>query len=250
MKTEIISKFDDELSRHTRTADVLAELYKAFDLFNKDYFNNTLEIPAIIIESRGKRKYTLGWCSSSRTWRDESTGEYRFELNIVSEALHRGLEKVMTTLLHEMVHLYCGQNDIKETSRNCIYHNTRFKEEAEKRGLTLEYDKEIGWSYSELNEDAKEKLKSYDLSEEVFALHKRDFEEEIRIINARPNGPIIIGEDTQAILDDGLTVEIPKKKKQARKYICNCLQPKIFRATKELDGIFCVECNSFFKEET
>lgn len=37
------------------------------------------------------------------------------------------------SLLHEICHLYCNRNGIKETSRNGYYHNKKFKEVAETR---------------------------------------------------------------------------------------------------------------------
>ena len=54
-------------------------------------------------------------------------------------------------------------NEIKDTSRNGVYHNKRFKEEAEKRALVIEYDKRIGWSVTrptpELTAFVKQKWK-------------------------------------------------------------------------------------------
>jgi len=45
-----------------------------------------------------------------------------------------------------MVHLYCRENGIKETSRGGGYHNGKFKEEAEKRGLTCYQCGAAGWN--------------------------------------------------------------------------------------------------------
>ena len=52
----------------------------------------------------------------------------------------------LATLVHEMMHLYNLAKGIKDSIRGNTYHNRRFKLEAEKRGLRIEYDKRIGWS--------------------------------------------------------------------------------------------------------
>lgn len=39
------------------------------------------------------------------------------------------------TIIHELVHVYCDQNSIKDTSRNGYYHNAKFKKIAEQFGL-------------------------------------------------------------------------------------------------------------------
>ena len=44
---------------------------------------------------------------------------------------------------------YCQLNGIQDTSRGNTYHNKRFKEEAEKRGLLIDYDPKIGHSITQ-----------------------------------------------------------------------------------------------------
>lgn len=55
------------------------------------------------------------------------------------------VEQIIVTMIHELVHVYCDQNDIKDTSRGCSYHNKRFKEIAESFGLECVPDKKIGY---------------------------------------------------------------------------------------------------------
>ena len=54
-----------------------------------------------------------------------------------------------------MAHLYCLKNGIKDTSRNCTYHNKRIKEVGEAHGLIISYSSAIGWSITTQNEEAK-----------------------------------------------------------------------------------------------
>ena len=58
----------------------------------------------------------------------------------------------MGTLMHEMVHYYCQLNGIADVSQNGRYHNKKFKEEAEKRGLVISWGQYIGWSITKPDE--------------------------------------------------------------------------------------------------
>lgn len=212
------------------TKIVIAELHRAFKMFNENLFNNGLPEPAILIQSRGNKKLTLGWCSVQKIWKNEITEEEKYEINIVAEALNRGVYPVMTTLLHEMVHLYNLVNGIKDTSRGNTYHNMKFKQTAESHGLLIEHADKIGWSVSELQGTTMNLIDSYEFDEAVFSLGRRDFDAE----------------------------EKPKKKKKSssRKYICPECGTSI-RASKDVN-ICCADCSNveegkmvmFYKEPT
>ena len=60
--------------------------------------------------------------------------------------MSRPIENTIATLIHEMTHHYCAMAGIKDTSRGGTYHNKKFKQEAEKRGLIIGYDPRIGHS--------------------------------------------------------------------------------------------------------
>lgn len=51
-----------------------------------------------------------------------------------------------------MVHYYCQLNGIADVSQNGRYHNKKFKEEAEKRGLVISWGQYIGWSITKPDE--------------------------------------------------------------------------------------------------
>lgn len=102
------------------------ELQRLFDLFNTRYYNGELKHPVITIQSnggRGQQRLALGWCTCNKVWLDHSNNNYYYEITICSEYLYRSVEEICTTLLHEMVHLYCNENGIKDTSRGNTYHN-------------------------------------------------------------------------------------------------------------------------------
>ena len=106
----------------------------AFEVFNEVYFGNSLPPIVICIMSSPR---TNGHYTVNREWRVDQ--DRLHEINISAEYLDRPIENVMATLCHEMVHYYCALNSIADTCQGGRYHNKRFKEEAEKRGLRISY---------------------------------------------------------------------------------------------------------------
>ena len=123
----------------TTISKATAFLEEAFNVLNRHYFNGELPKAIITIQS-SPRAY--GHFTTYDAWKNKDKGFK--EINIGAESLDRPLANTIATLIHEMVHLYCFVNDIKDTSRGNTYHNKRFKAEAEQRGLIIEYDKKIG----------------------------------------------------------------------------------------------------------
>lgn len=194
---------------------VIKKLESLFDQANNKFYNGELERPVITVSPDTKGSY--GWCTSWRAWKEEDKEGGYFEINLCSEHLSRPFEEVLGTLMHEMVHLYCAINEIKDTSRSGTYHNKKFKEIAESHGLILHQDQKYGWIGRELNDEGKKFLES--VKSEGFALHRQS------------------------------PVEIKKeaKKSSSRKYICPCCG-LIVRATKEVK-IICADCNVMLELE-
>lgn len=119
-------------------------LDKIFKLLNAEYFDGKLPSVIITIQSTPK---AYGHFTAYDAWHTENEGFK--EINIGAGTLDRPIENVTATLLHEMVHEYCLLHGIKDTSRAGQYHNKRFKQEAEKRGLHIDYNSRIGWSVTE-----------------------------------------------------------------------------------------------------
>ena len=104
------------------------------------------EIPAVVIiiasgtEGRQARwgHYAPGsWVTGAQA---------RPEIMISGEGLRRDARSVLGTLLHEAAHALAAARGIKDTSRQGRYHNKAFKAHAEELGITVEFDKRIGWS--------------------------------------------------------------------------------------------------------
>ena len=117
-----------QLTSYNRVAGYLN---KVFDILNEEFFESELSRPTITIQSTPK---AYGHFSLREdTWVSKLGGTH--EINIGAGTLSRPIEEVVATLLHEMVHYYNHVNGIQDCSRGNTYHNRRFKEAAEARGL-------------------------------------------------------------------------------------------------------------------
>lgn len=187
-----------------------------FQVLNDVYFESALPMPVITIMSSPRSN---GHFTVNEVW---SANEDRLhEINISAEHLDRPIENICATLCHEMVHYFCNLNQIPDTSQHGRYHNKRFKEEAEKRGLIIAKGKNIGWSITSPS------------GEFVRLIHEHGIEKPLRINRD--------GEMMQAIGVNGTSAGgALKKKTSTRKYICvGC--GNSFRATKDLN-VLCMDC--------
>lgn len=155
------------------------ELYRAFHLLNDKLYGGSLNEPAILIQHQGTRtKNVYGWCTINKIWRTEDKRISKYEINITAEYLNRDITEVIQTLIHEMVHLYCSENDIKETSRNGNYHNKKFKDYAERVGLNVEKSKSSGFNITSLRPETKIMIEQLNLDREAFIMKRYTWEDE------------------------------------------------------------------------
>ena len=135
-----------QLTTYARAAGYLS---KIFNLLNEQYFENSLQKPVISIMA------TAGAYGHFVLREDacESANGYLCEINIGAATLNRPIENVVATLLHEMIHYHNFVNGVKDTSRGNTYHNRRFKEAAEARGLIVEHHPVYGWSITSPADD-------------------------------------------------------------------------------------------------
>ncbi|MGN1109233.1 MAG: SprT-like domain-containing protein [Oscillospiraceae bacterium] len=143
----------------TTMAELSASMMAAFNAINEHYYNGELEKPVITFKE-GKRKSAYGWIETRKQW-VQGKNE-RYEINISIDYIgDRSVEQSISTLMHEMAHLYNLQHSIKDTSRGGVYHNKKFKETAETHGLIIEFNEHIGWSLTKLKEEAKIWIKDH-----------------------------------------------------------------------------------------
>lgn len=202
------------------------KLETAYDIFNKHYFDGSL--PKVIITIQSSRG-AYGHCTTYKAW--ASGDELRYELNLGAEYLNRPIENVLATLMHEMVHIYCMENGLKDTSNMGRYHNKIFKTEAEKRGLIISKAEHIGWSKTQPSDQFICNIQSWGLADAC---------ESYRFGGHEDTGADNYGADGSDN-DTGIAVVMkPKKPSSTRKYICPVCGNSV-RATKDVN-ILCLDC--------
>jgi len=150
---------------------IINKLENLFDILNNIYFENKLSIPIITVQSTPK---AFGHCSTKKIWRDgiDNNNDARYEINIGAEFLNQSSNNIAAVMCHEMIHLFCLENEIADTCQKGRYHNKIFKAEIEKRDLTVDYDRAIGYSMTKPTEIFIEKLYKADYTLEIpFARH-------------------------------------------------------------------------------
>lgn len=191
-------------------AEMQAALQAAFNAINRDFYGGKLE-KVIITVKEGKKKAAFGWIETAKNWKQN--GVDRHEINISADYIgERTVVQTITTLMHEMAHLYNLQNGIKDTTRSGLYHNKKFKDTAEAHGLQVEQASDIGWSITTATPDTKKWI-TENVPIKQFGVYKQVAEKD-------PKGG--------------------GSKQSSRKYVCQKCG-LIARLTKEA-AIMCVDC--------
>lgn len=205
-----------ELTSYNRVAGYLN---KVFDLLNAEFFENALSRPTITIQSTPK---AYGHFSLREdTWISKLGGTH--EINIGAGTLSRPIEEVAATLLHEMVHYFNYELGIQDCSRGNTYHNRRFKEAAEARGLIVTHSDKYGWSHTSPSDRLLEFIMDNDLTD--ILINRNEYV-----------GFRITGTGTHS----GAGAVLPPKKTSTRKYICPCCGMSV-RATRAVN-VACMDC--------
>ena len=209
------------MKQTTKMSRAVGQLEKMYNVLNLDKFGGALPVPVITVQSKPG---TYGHCSRARIWQRKEENTY--EMNIAAEQLSAPIEEIIDTLLHEMVHLYCRENEIKEVSRGGKYHNKKFKELAEKVGLKCVDTGIHGWNTVGTGNDA---LIEYALEKgwNEIMLNRESVGARIRIPGA-------------GTAHDGEPVREGKRPSSTRKLKCPCCGNSV-RATKVVN-IICGDC--------
>ena len=195
-----------------KISEITEFLESAFDILNDKYFSG--ELPKVVITVQSSPR-TYGHYTKYNAWSDSEKG-FR-EINLSAENLDRSVFLTISTLTHEMVHHYCDLKGIKDCSRNGTYHNKRFKEQAEQRGLIIEYDSKIGYSITSPSEEL------------------------IDFVNEMGWGDIDLSRNGTDLISGGGSSGRTTKPSSTRKYICPCCGNSC-RATKNIN-IGCLDCS-------
>lgn len=205
-----------ETIKTSRSAGYLEKIFRAL---NSKYFEGQIEEPIITIQSTPR---AYGHITVAKTWR-KADGELCHELNVGAGTLDRSIECVVSTVLHEMVHLWNLQNGIQDCSRGGTYHNRKFRDAAEARDLQISYDPRIGWSITEPTDALVEFIIAQGW-EDIHMGRSDGF-------TARGTGKGVAG---------GITPPPTPRPSSTRKLICPCCGQSV-RATKAVN-ILCGDC--------
>ena len=217
-------------------ADINKYLELAFDKLNEIYFEGKLPPVAITIMS-SPRSYAH--ISVHKIWKSDK--EYYHELNLSAEYIHRNIENVMASLVHEATHLYNMEiAGIKDTSNGGRYHNSNFKKQAELRDLKIDYDKTIGWSITSPTSKFIQTLKDNGLYGDGINLYRITG----RSLDPKTGG----GLDGTGGGDGVSTGGSVKKPSSTRKYICIQCGLSV-RATKDV-RLICMDCDVMLVKTT
>lgn len=213
-----------------KTSRSAGYLEKIFRVLNREYFEDSLEEPIITIQSTPR---AYGHVTVGKAWR-KANGDQRHELNIGAGTLDRPIECVVATMMHEMVHLHCMQEGIKDTSRGGAYHNRRFRDIATSKDLDISYDARIGWSITE----PTEKLLDFVIAQGWQDVH----------MGREEGWQPASGGSSGGSRSGGSAPVIPPKGSNSRKLICPCCRQSV-RATKAGLNIICGNCMERMIEE-
>jgi hypothetical protein len=114
---------------------------------------------------------------------------------------------------------------VQDCSRGNTYHNKRFKEAAEARGLIISHSDKYGWSHTEPSDELLEFCLRYGLTE--------------ILINRNEQSYFRVGGGSGAHSGTSGTVT-PTRTSSTRKYICPCCKMSV-RATRTV-RIACIDC--------
>lgn len=145
-----------------KMGETITALESIFDKLNGIYFEGKLPRPVITVQTTPK---AYGHCSTKKVWKSETEGMY--EINLGAEFINRPKEQTCCTLLHEMVHLYCAENEITDTCQHGRYHNKTFKAECEARDMVVEYDRANGYAHTSPTDAFRAKLAEANVDLEV-----------------------------------------------------------------------------------
>lgn len=143
-----------------RASAVLAELERTWDVIRRHH----RELPRIVVVlAQGGHKFGH---FSSGAWVDKASTSELPEVLIATEALERGTEQMLTTMLHEAAHGLSWARGVRDCSQQ-QRHNAHFRDAAAEVGLIATEAGWRGWATTELTDMARERY-----SEELRRLAK------------------------------------------------------------------------------
>ena len=215
------------MKQTTNMARVIGEIQKIARMINEDWFNGELPMEQCVwtVQSTPKAYAHFTPYLSYRV-HDKDGERGAVEINLGAGTLDRHIEECCASLIHEMTHWYNWLNGVKDCSRNNTYHSKKFRDEAVKHGIAIDYDSRIGWSITSPTDELIEWCA--DMGLEDFRLGRNEF-------TAYFGGGATAG-------NGGLTPKITKKG-NSHKLICPVCGVSVRFTTKKAPNIMCMDCS-------
>ena len=211
-------------------SEMVEWLEYSYTVLNRGLYGESL--PDVVITVQSDRK-AYAYITMRKVWK--SGDEYYYEINLSAEHLDREKINILSSLSHEMAHLYNLEQEIKDTSNRNRYHNNNFKKTAEEKGLLkIDYAPTIGWSVTSPTEAFINVVRESGLLERTDTkIYRTKYGE---------GDSVAGGDDTT-----GIGGKDGKRKSSTRNYECACGHK--VRATKDMTGkIICADCMSYYIE--
>lgn len=122
------------------------ELQFLFRTLNENVFYNQFLTPQIYISVNTRCK---NWSCNPFG----NKGQYM--ITVHEEKLEDDFETIVMNMLHQMIHIFCFEHGLKDTSRNMRYHNKVFYQEGMKRGLLFSFEPTKGYITEGIGEEIK-----------------------------------------------------------------------------------------------
>jgi len=135
----------------------------------------------IVLESS---KFSHGHFAPGSWTTSNGTAMHELMLSTISLAMRTngefaqgsGVVKTVSTLLHEAAHAWAHENNVKDTSSNGRWHNRRFAQIAERFGVQVEPNKQIGHTTSGITSATRAKYqKQIDALNEAVTVYRRSY---------------------------------------------------------------------------
>ncbi|QHX36692.1 SprT-like domain-containing protein [Spiroplasma sp. BIUS-1] len=200
-----------------RIDDLILELHSIHSQLNDFLFSNALSDIKISIEtSKRKSRLTLGHFDTSKDWSDNKN-----QITIWTLALNGDYIRLIGVLVHEMVHQYNYERDVKDVENN-QRHNKKFKEIAESKAkLIVQSASRRGFSNTQPSYELIDFIEKWlDFNKELFKkmIHKDALE-------YRPIGY-----------------------NKSNRYICQGCQTVINNSREKPLNIMCMDCKMVFQK--
>lgn len=118
----------------------------------------------VLVNVGGEATGPLGHFATKK-WRDDARSYHEIFVNVghyfyTGKSATEQAQRVLTTVLHELVHFYARENGIKDTSgRANRYHNKKFMELATRLGLCVvnTHKSHLGYATTGMGDEARER---------------------------------------------------------------------------------------------